>query len=436
MYDRTIVQDLQRCCLALGMTEQALHRSKPSMREVSRRANVFLQDIAPFLPRSFSESYKNPCWVATKPSVYPGWEDMLFAYFRNQDGRRLRKRIKKEGFLRFLSKPVEEEYTKSRRLVCLPYFFLAGFPKCATTTVHDAIGTHKDIMQSSEKEPHFWPRNIDAKSFSVEYASITFMTYTLYFKNLSRLLAAPPNSTVRPLGFITYDSSQSTLWDSNFFYKGQEYCAMPAVISRVLPNAKFIIVMRNPVTRLYSHFLYSCLVHYGKVSNWPTPVRANTASIFHAQVTKEIADFHNCTEYLSTFECVSLWIAQRTSKASIEGSEFNCGRILHRLVIGLYSVHIRKWLQFYPRENFLFIRTEDISSNSTELVSQITEFLGISPVSEEMARDMFKKENVFNASAQYPMEERTRLMLENFYRPYNEKLAAITRDDRYLWKDF
>ena len=166
---------------------------------------------------------------------------------------------------------------RAEELVCLPYFFLAGFPKCATTTVHDAIGTHKDIMQSSEKEPHFWPRNIDAKSFSVEYASITFMTYTLYFKNLSRLLAAPPNSTVRPLGFITYDSSQSTLWDSNFFYKGQEYCAMPAVISRVLPNAKFIIVMRNPVTRLYSHFLYSCLVHYGKVSNWPTPVRANTS---------------------------------------------------------------------------------------------------------------------------------------------------------------
>ena len=95
--------------------------------------------------------------------------------------------------------------------------------------------------------------HLSTVSMDIEYVSTVSHCNTLFFGIPSELdswfsLLWPG----RKHSVITYDGSQSTLWDSNFFYKGQEYCVMPAVISRVLPNAKFIIVMRNPVTSLYS----------------------------------------------------------------------------------------------------------------------------------------------------------------------------------------
>ena len=419
---RTVLQDLVRCSQALGMTEQSLILNRESIVEVSRRAEIFLEKIAVMLPENYSRKYRNPCWMAEEPKGYPGWGKRLMAYF-NPEHERVPRNTKTNLF--------DESYNGSKRLNCLPSFFLAGFPKCASTTVHDALRKHPQIVPPFKKEPHYWARAWGlrlSQSFRTEYISTSFMTYTLFFKQLSTQLVASP------MDLITYDGSQSTLWDSNFFYKGQEYCAMPAVISRVLPNAKFIIVMRNPVTRLYSHFMFSNQLSFGQVKNWPHQLRENGAAIFHAEVMAEMENFNDCRTNKSLFECVNVWTTSKP--VTIEGIKFDK---FHRLSIGLYAVHIRKWLQFYPRENFLFIRTEDISSNSTELVSQITEFLGISPVSEEMARDMFEKEsNVFDASAHdlSPMDKKTKLLLGDFYRPFNEELAAITNNDKFLqWND-
>ena len=410
---RTVLQDLERCSRALGMTEQSLLLNRVSIVEVSRRAEIFLEKIAVMLPENYLRKYSNPCWMAEEPKGYPGWEKRLMVYFNPEYGR-IPKDATADTFARLLSKPIGDTFDGSKRLNCLPSFFLAGFPKCASTTVHDALGKHPQIVPPVKKEPHYWARGLTLSR--TEYISASFMAYILSFKQLSTRLVASP------MDLITYDGSQSTLWDSDFFYKGQEYCAMPAVISRVLPNAKFIIVMRNPVARCYSHFMMSKRLSFGdQVKKWPRALRENGAAIFHAKVMAEMENFNDCRTNKSLLECVNVWA---TSKAGG-----------HSLSVGLYAVHIRKWLQFYPRENFLFIRTEDISSNSTELVSQITEFLGISPVSEEMARGMFEKEsNVFDANAHDlpPIDEKTKLLLGDFYRPFNEELAAITNNKKFL----
>ena len=33
------------------------------------------------------------------------------------------------------------------------------------------------------------------------------------------------------------------------------------------------------------------------------------------------------------------------------------------------------------------------------------------------------------------MMEKTRVMLDNFYRPFNKRLATVLGDDRYTWED-
>ena len=110
--------------------------------------------------------------------------------------------------------------------------------------------------------------------------------------------------------------------------------------------------------------------------------------------------------------------------------------VQHRLAIGLYALHIKKWLLFYPLESFLFLRAEDVFADPVAAVSQITEFLGVAAVPREVAVDIFgEPENASRKEARQvlPLEPRTRELLEQFYRPYNKELATLLNDDSFLW---
>ena len=144
----------------------------------------------------------------------------------------------------------------------------------------------------------------------------------------------------------------ATLWDSNFFVHHQDYyCAMPAVLSRVLPNAKFIVLMQNPVTRLYSHYLHTCANRHCSKVLFKLPKQLQQyAPNFHREVVADVKHFKGNR---SLYECVNA-----NGFRSIA-----CGGVGFRITVGLYYVHLSKWLQFYPKEHFLFLRTKDISAD-------------------------------------------------------------------------
>ena len=54
-----------------------------------------------------------------------------------------------------------------------------------------------------------------------------------------------------------------------------------------------------------------------------------------------------------------------------------CGSVDFRLVISMYYLHLKKWMQFYPRESFLLLRMEDMSSDPYMFMRSITNFLHI-----------------------------------------------------------
>ena len=421
---------LHRCSRAMGLTDISILKNNDSFMKVVNKAETFLKVIETLLPHNFSAQYKNPCWEAEQPSFSPlAWKEMLMdRYYKN-----VLQKEKESEYVHLLTKPVNKHAEKKKFLLCLPYFFLAGFPKSATTTIHYALIQHWQIEAPSNKEPHWWTRKPDLKrynKFSSEYISMSFIVYTLFFKGISLKIRNGYDSL--PNRLITFDGSQSTLWDSNFFVNEQDYCAMPAVINRVLPNAKFIVVMRNPATRLYSHFFYSCQLIYGKYSKqWPSAIRKGGAELFHRKVVKDIDIFNECINTTSVFECSSRRTASRNGLTGPENSD-NCGRIWHRLTLGLYVVHIKKWLQFYPIRNFFFIRMEDISKDPYATMASITDFLEIETVPKDIAEGLLKRKNTLSKESQSlgSLE-----LLENFYSPYNEELAKLLNDDRFLWQD-
>ena len=46
-------------------------------------------------------------------------------------------------------------WTTDNTLLCLPYFYVAGMPKCGTSDIWDKLMEHPKIMRM-RKEPHWW----------------------------------------------------------------------------------------------------------------------------------------------------------------------------------------------------------------------------------------------------------------------------------------
>ena len=301
-------------------------------------------------------------------------------------------------------------------LLCLPAFFLAGFPKSGTTSLHMALYRHRTIAKPYVKEPHWWTR-MPLADLDQNYLRLALTRYLQYFYDEANA------SVRRNHQLLVYDGSQSTLWDSNFFVNNQDYCAMPTAISHTLPASKFIVVMRNPVTRTFSHYLYSCS-QYPFDNNW---LRSNISKLFHERVVAEVRYFNKCLSSNRTvFECAS------DRKFSIDNKK-PCGALGYRLVVSLYYVHLTKWMHFFPRENFLFLRLEDMSKDPQTFMGSITAFLGIVNLSSNRARRLFThREN--KRRVQIRMLPETWALLYEFFHPFNQKLVELTGDKRFLWE--
>ncbi len=406
---QSLVEDMMQCSLAMGMSKKELRMNMVNLTAVATKAEVFLTALQSIIPANFSQDMKNPCWYSnlTMGTSLQG------ALLHDLSG------AKKFATGLFQMRG------GSRELYCLPYFFIAGFPKSGTTTLHEALQKHPQIVPPSTKEPQWWTR-VPLEDMNTRYLKLTVMKYLLYFTETSKRNSQNPKERT-----ITYDGSQSTLWDSNFYLENEDYCATPVIISRILPNAKFIILMRNPVTREYSDFFYSCFYLSGPdLKTWPKTIVEDPDGEFIKEFKSNTAAFTNCLRATnnSMHEC----IRRMRPITNV------CGRN-QRFPIGFYYIHLHKWLQFYPKENFLFLKTENMNQHPSAMMNRITNFLGVDPVSKDQAREwLCQKANAQTVyttdSEKFRMKPETKQLLKEFYRPFNEKLVElIGSNERFLW---
>ena len=393
-------REMTRCSIAMGVTENSLKEHSTDIDTISKNASTFLNAIWSIVPRNFSENYRNPCWHSSDIRISKAAHTYM---------------------LRYKSPNMRMKLTQNMTLLCLPNFFIAGFPKSGTTTLHEALCYHTQIAHIQRKEPHWWTRT-PLHDLNQKHLQRVVSQYLFRYSYAAKKISVHKDC-------ITYDGSQSTLWDSNF--NRTDYCAMPAVILQVLPEAKFIVVMRNPITRLYSSYLYGYTLRLGtNIDKWPEEVRMDPAGIFHHKVVSAIQYFNECLLNHSLYECTNENINLKDPSWGMR----------YKLTVSIYYVHLLKWLQFYPKEQFLFLRTDDMATDPPEFLSRITNFLGLRPVSPQQARQWFKKKkNVQKFKIENPfkfvMRNETWRLLEDFYKPYNAMLADLTSDEKFLWND-
>ena len=400
----------------MGLSEKTLESSTAFLNTVATNLFIYLSALKSIIPQSFLQRYPNPCWHS-QLSLSLEHQHTLKSVLRIETRRFLSRRIKTRLQQQILAPALNT--TNRRTLFCLPAFFLVGFPKCGTTTLHEALWNHSMIAKPQVKEPHWWAR-MPLDNMDQDDLRLAVVRYLLYFNNATK---------TNGKNLVVYDGSQSTLWDSNFFVKHQDYCAMPAAVSHILPRVKFIVMMRDPVARTYSHYLYSCTLIYGaSISRWPRSLHTQLKEKFHREVVKDVGAFNQCLSgNHSAFECVSELKFSGQSKTP-------CGRVGYRLIISLYYVHLLKWLQFFSKDQFLFLRMEDMSRNPHTFMTNITHFLNISAMPQSDASQLLLQ-NLNKMKTKITMLPKTRKILSDFFWPFNQQLVDLTGNVHFLWED-
>jgi N-acetylgalactosamine 4-sulfate 6-O-sulfotransferase len=203
------------------------------------------------------------------------------------------------------------------------------------------------------------------------------------------------------------------------------YCLLPSVIPEILPKAKFIVVMREPLSMLYSLFWFTCTRFNQPVSR---EAQLKGPDIFHERIVAKIRHINSCLTVFPLVKCMS--------ESGAIPIPFNplmpeCGGT--GLNKALYFIHIRKWLSVIPRERFLFLTMEELSGNLNQTINRVWKFIGVNSFGVKES-DKNKQTTVdYKNDPHLAMRNDTRELLKTFLHPYNQKLANLLGDRKFLW---
>ncbi|XP_054770745.2 uncharacterized protein LOC129278624 [Lytechinus pictus] len=324
-------------------------------RNVSQKLFNLAPEVFMKTPLTFSTRTKGPCWFVNNVTAQP-----------------------------------------QQRMRCLPYFYLIGMPKCGTTDMYEKITEHPAVVRL-QKEPHWWTR----RRFRLKGQRNAKKSYDDYLHHYSDLVEAIFNDG-KPDVYIGGDGSASTMWNN---VKNMKVNLLPELIHKIQPEVKLIAVLREPVERLYSDYVY---FH----------TEGANAESLHKQVEETISDFTKCTKHYPLRYCAG----QKTSAQRA------------RVTLGLYSVFIADWLRVFPRDSIMIFRLRDWNKECLTLLPKIFAFLEIETLKDSAIKRICKakKKNVTHKD-KFPILNSTFELLSDFYRPYNKELAALLQDERYLW---
>jgi hypothetical protein len=215
-----------------------------------------------------------------------------------------------------------------------PDFFVAGAPRCGTTSLFNYLQQHPRIQMSRRKEPayfHFtYPRPDFAEMAANNGSGHLSESRSHYERTRASSVTDPAEYSDlwsdKPGVQIRGEATPTYLYDARAIES----------ISRVNPAAKLILLLRNPVDRAYSQYLQYLRHGY------------ETLYDFEAALAKEPID-------IETF-----WWGQR-----------------RYVRMGLYADHIERCLRLFTRANVGTFLHDDLVVDPGRTVGEIVAFLGL-----------------------------------------------------------
>jgi len=196
----------------------------------------------------------------------------------------------------------------------LPNFFIVGAPKAGTTSLYYYLRRHPEVFMSAIKEPNYfsYDETIRQNLYHKEKGVGDLAGYKKLF--------AEANGQYKAVG----EASVSYLF----------YPSVPGRIRQMVPEAKIIMSLRNPVERAFSHYFMEHKLGY---------VNATLEDIVLKKTTHKYAH---------------LWYQQYVE-------------------LGLYYEQVKRYMEVFPKEQLCIFIYDELSENMHDSILRVFEFLGI-----------------------------------------------------------
>ena len=242
----------------------------------------------------------------------------------------------------------------------LPDFVIIGAQKGGTSFLYQLLVQHPHVKPAFAKEVHYFDLNFRKGD----------NWYRSYF----------PVQVRNSRKYITGEASPYYLFHPH----------APRRASTVLPDAKLIVMLRNPVDRAYSHYQHQVKRGKGEGRETLTFEEAIEAEkrILPGEVSKMLQD-----EFYES-------LRHRTRS------------YLRR---GIYIDQLLAWLSFFPRKQMLILKSEDLFNDTTNVLERILDFLKI----PHWVPETYSIPNKREYAGVSPL---IRQRLDEYYKPHNQRL--------------
>lgn len=217
-----------------------------------------------------------------------------------------------------------------------PSFFIVGAAKAGTTTLYNWLASHPDVYMSPVKEPNFFAKDIDTSKLRPQVKK------RLDAQDLDGFISKGMNGTLHRAyitdanqyndlfsgmkpGMIAGEASASYLWSH----------VAASEIKKYNPSAKIIVVLRDPATRAWSHYLMDRKLGFTEQSF--------TDALKNDQQLK-----------VRSWGAASLYVD-----------------------LGMYGEQLKRYYDVFPASQLLILRNEDLKHDAQGSFDKICSFLNI-----------------------------------------------------------
>lgn len=266
---------------------------------------------------------------------------------QREEHRRRKNRI---GPLRLLT-------AQARRL---PDFVIIGAQKCGTTALYNYVAEHPDVAPSLTKEIHFFDNHFHRgeRWYKAHFPTRRFGSHRMCGE-------ASPAYLLHPTA--------------------------PRRMAECLPEARLIVLVRNPSDRAYSHFQHN--------------VRKGRESL----------------GFEESFEIELERLASGITPMLDDEAYFQHYHQYSYLLRGCYAAQLARWFKHFHHDRVLILECRDLLMEPATTFRTTLEFLGLSPFEPD-----YKIHHHYGYSKIDP-SLRTRLV--EFFKPHNERLYELVGQD-------
>jgi hypothetical protein len=238
----------------------------------------------------------------------------------------------------------------------VPDVLIIGAMKSGTSSLHYYLTQHPQVVRPLRKEVHYFDLNFARGE-------------PWYRANFGRADAIGLN----------LDSSPYYLFHPQ----------VPQRAHALLPNARLIVLLRDPVRRAYSHY-------------WHERDKGREPLSFEDAIAAEPERVEREHARLATGE--------------IERSASH--QYFSYLARGRYAEQLERWLQFYTREQLLVLRFEDLAREPLPVLNRTLDWLGLPAMASARLEPR-------NTRRYPPIAPETAASLQEYFAPHNAELESL-----------